>query len=126
MNYSTADNPLTFLPLVTISTYNNTDFPNTHTSWEWDYQSGKYIEVERVDDSISNTLVKIVASSGYLATNVAALQFVFNGYENGGTAYREFDVFGVPSAIPEPSTIATLLGAIALGSVLLARRRRAP
>lgn len=122
VKYSTADNPLTFLPLITITTYNNTSFP-TGTSMEWDDESGQFIEVETTDESIANTLVQISASSGYLVTNVAALQFVFSGHENGGTAYREIDVFGVAS-IPEPGALAALLGAIALGVASVARRRQ--
>lgn len=121
VKYSTVDDPLTFLTLVTISTFNNTDFPNTSIRYEWDEQSKRYIEVERIDASVSNTLVELSATDGFLATNVAALQFVFTGHENGGTAYREFDVFGV--AVPEPATAAALLGVIALGAAAARRRR---
>jgi hypothetical protein len=47
---------------------------------------------------------------------------VFNGYQNGGTAYREFQVVGAADAVPEPSTYALFgLGALAL---VVAYRRK--
>lgn len=76
------------------------------------------------DESI--TAVELTAALGVLVTNVASLQFVFSGFENGGTAYREFDVIGTatPTAIPEPSTYAILVGAAALAGTAIIRRRQ--
>lgn len=102
VQYSTASAPSTFNSLYTIASYN----PSFVTG------------------DPANTVVQLTASSGSLATNVAALRFVFTGFENGGTAYREFDVVGA-AAVPEPSTYAALLGLGALGAALVRRRRDA-
>ncbi len=60
-------------------------------------------------------------TSGLLATNVAAVRFVFGNQENGYVGYRELDVFGVGiEAIPEPTSLA----ALSLGGLALLRRRR--
>jgi hypothetical protein len=122
VQYATVDNPTDFLSLYVISAYDNTDFP---TRWEYDYDLDE--EVEVTDTDISNTLVQLTAAGGVLAENVAALRFVFDGYENSGTAYREFDVLGAAtvSAVPEPSAYAALLGGGALIGTVLIRRRRA-
>jgi hypothetical protein len=45
----------------------------------------------------------VTPTVGYLAENVSGLQFVFSGFENSGTAYREVDVTGIATPIPEPS-----------------------
>lgn len=75
-----------------------------------------------VSVSSSSTLVSLTSNSGALAENVVSLQFVFNGYENGGTGFREFQVLGTPvSSVPEPSTC---LPAAALVAGALLRRRR--
>ena len=47
-----------------------------------------------------------------------SVQFVFNGFQNGGTAYREFQVLGVP----EPSALSLL--AFGLGALAMLRRHR--
>ena len=73
--------------------------------------------------STASTMVAITDGSGTLASNVSAVRFVFAGYENGGTGYREFDVFGT-AAIPEPATVGAILGMIALGVALRFRRWR--
>ena len=61
-------------------------------------------------------------STGAIATNVAALQFVFqpDSAKAHQGAYREIDVIGTPVAVPEPASIG-LLGAGAAGFLL--RRR---
>ncbi|MBC8142437.1 MAG: PEP-CTERM sorting domain-containing protein [Armatimonadetes bacterium] len=66
------------------------------------------------------------AGDGLLATNVAAIRYTFDTFENSGTAYREFDAVGAPvgaATVPEPTT-ALLLGMPLLGW-LAARRRNA-
>ncbi|MBI2511421.1 MAG: PEP-CTERM sorting domain-containing protein [Opitutae bacterium] len=102
VQYSTASAPSTFTSLYTIASYN----PSFVTG------------------DPANTVVQLTASSGSLATNVAALRFFFTGFENGGTAYREFDVVGA-AAVPEPSTYAALVGLAALALVGLRRRQHA-
>jgi hypothetical protein len=61
-------------------------------------------------------MVALTSSSGILASDVVSIQFLFNGYQNGGTAFREFQVEG----IPEPSV---LLLAMTFVPFLLRRRR---
>jgi hypothetical protein len=69
------------------------------------------------------TSVELTSVVGSLVSNVAALQFVFNGFENGGTAYREFDVLGEAATAPEPAVWALGAGLAAL--TLTVWRRRA-
>ena len=53
---------------------------------------------------------------------VAKIQFDFSGVQqNGGAGYWELDVIG--TAIPEPGTCALIGGLLALGSVMIRRRR---
>ncbi|HET6251465.1 MAG TPA: PEP-CTERM sorting domain-containing protein [Tepidisphaeraceae bacterium] len=67
--------------------------------------------------------IALTDSTGTLATGVAGLQFTFHPIANGTYGdhqggYREVDVFG--SAVPEPGS----LGLLALGGMMLIRRRR--
>lgn len=64
---------------------------------------------------------------GDFLTGVAAIRFTFTDFENGGTAFREIDVMGsAVSAIPEPSTYAAIVGALALcGTIVYRRKTRA-
>ena len=102
VKYATVSDPTNYLTLHSLTAYNPTSSSNTITA------------------------VELTASLGSLATNVASLQFVFSGFENGGTAYREFDVIGsATAAIPEPSTYAAILGALALAGTAILRRRQA-
>lgn len=96
VRYSTADAPTSFSTLYTIATYNPSD---------------------------STTMVQLSTISGNLASNVAALEFVFTGFENSGTGYREFDVLGAASVVPEPSTYTAFVGLAVFGLVFLRRRR---
>jgi hypothetical protein len=117
VEYSTILDPDTFIPLVTIDRFDNTDFPLTKTYW--DYNLRENIEVPNRD--YSATAVQLTSSgSDPLAENVAVIRFVFNGVENGGTAYREFDVMGY-TTVPEPSAS---VAAAALGMAALFTRRR--
>ncbi len=70
----------------------------------------------------TNTRENIVASSGFLATNVASLRFDFkNNLNQGYAGYREIDVQG-SAVVPEPGSIA-LLG-LALGGLAMFGRRK--
>lgn len=75
-------------------------------------------------DNDVSTKVQLTDSTGTLAWNVAMLRFNFNGVENGGTAFREFDVFGI-AAVPEPQSWAMVGGVGLLGFALARRFRRA-
>jgi hypothetical protein len=114
VKYATASAPSTFTTLHSLSAFENTSFP---TEEQWD-ENGP-IQVPITDTS--STMVRLTSSSGTLAENVVALQFVFDGYENGGTAFREFQVLG--ASVPEPST-SGLLGIGALGVAFATRRRK--
>ncbi len=101
VEYSLASAPTTFLALATVEPFNIDD------------------------DGEVRTLIEITGGSGTLATNVAALRFTFDDYQNGGTAYREIDAFGSPTAVPEPGVAALVMG-VGAGTVAFLRRRRAP
>jgi hypothetical protein len=112
VNYATASAPLTFVQLFSITPFNNDDsiFPQLEF---YDPFSDEYFTY--ADDSLSSTMVSLTSTTGVLAADVVSLQFVFTGYQNGGTAFREFQV------VPEPSCAVLLLGS---GALLLLRRRR--
>lgn len=103
IQYSLVDAPATYLDLIDIAQYNPTD-----------------------NYSDSHTLVVLTGEDGAdMVEGVASLRFVFAGFENGGTAYREFDIIGTATtAVPEPGTYALLAGCGALGLCLLRRARR--
>jgi MYXO-CTERM domain-containing protein len=99
VNYATAAAPTSFSLLHSIAEYN---FPNS--------------------TNFPSTMVRLTSSNGFLAENVVSLQFVFNGYQNEGTGFGEFQVLGSQvSSVPEPGT---LLPAAALVAGALLRRRR--
>lgn len=67
--------------------------------------------------------VNITDTTGTLASGVDAIRFSLAdtlSANDGGTVFREFDVFGTATAVPEPSSLAL----IALGGMTLVRRRR--
>ena len=51
---------------------------------------------------------------------MVSLRFTFNGVENGGTAYREFQM----TAVPEPSAYALVLAGLACSGYTMWRRRK--
>ena len=117
VKFAAAADPLTFITLHTVANWNNdiSIFP-LRESFDMD---GNSITIPDPDNS--TTLTTLSSESGFLAENVVSLQFVFAGYQNRGTAYREFQVEGSPvTLIPEPSTL--LLGI--LGALGLLRRNR--
>jgi hypothetical protein len=108
---STVQAPSVFNLLYKVDNWNNTQFPVI----TMDYGMGPY---SYTDESVSSTLTVLRNADGSLADNVASVQFVFNGFQSGGTAYREFQVLGVP----EPSALSLL--AVGLGGLAMMRRRR--
>lgn len=114
VKYATAADPYNFVTLYALAPFNNAAsvFPLRE---DYDWEADQIIMVP--DTSVSSTLVELTSSTGVLASNVVSLQFVFNGYQNNGTAYREIQV----TAVPEPG-LATLglLG----GCALMVRRKR--
>lgn len=110
---ATSANPTTFFALHTVAPFNNDDsiFP-VRESYDFDTDETIFIP----DTDLSSTMVALTSSSGILASDVVSIQFLFNGYQNGGTAFREFQVEG----IPEPSV---LLLAMTFVPFLLRRRR---
>jgi hypothetical protein len=110
---ATSANPTTFFALHTVVPFNNDEsiFPVRESS---DFETDETIFIP--DTDLSSTMVALTSSSGILASDVVSIQFLFNGYQNGGTAFREFQVEG----IPEPSV---LLLAMTFVPFLLRRRR---
>jgi hypothetical protein len=104
VEYSTVSAPGTFVSLATVTRYDVTSFP----LWEFEDHDGNPIFFD--DTSNAHTLVELTHTSGVLAANVARLRFTFNGIENGGTGFREFDVIGAPTAVPEPAVAAVVAG----------------
>jgi hypothetical protein len=115
VTYATVSNPSTYTTLIEIARFDVTDFPQWEDS---DWETGDPIIVS--DESTATTLVALTSPSGVLAEDVVSLRFVFNGVENGGTAYREIQV----TAVPEPATYAMALAGLACGGYLVSRRRR--
>lgn len=124
VEYATVDAPETFVALATVTRFDNTSFPLTRISYEYDDETGDFNEVEIPDTDYSHTLVALTSIGGSLATNVAAVRFVFSGVENGGTAYREFDILGEMTPVPEPAGAAGLAAGVVGLAACLRRRRR--
>ena len=117
VKYATAAAPGTFTTLRSVSAYDNTSFPT---------EEGSDDDGNPIDVPITNTTSTLVTltedSTGVLAENVVSLQFIFNGYENTGTAFREFQVLGTSvSSVPEPGTF--LPAALIVAGAWLRRRR---
>jgi hypothetical protein len=117
VKYATAAAPGSFTTLHSVSAYENTSFPTEEGSDD----DGNPIDVPIT--GTSSTLVTLTEdSTGVLAANVVSLQFVFNGYESGGTGFREFQVLGTSvSSVPEPGTF--LPAALIVAGAWLRRRQ---
>jgi len=119
VEYSTVAAPGTFLSLATANRFDTTDFPLTNPVYDDDGNETGGFSANRDEAS---TLVQLEADAGFLAANVAAVRFNFNGVENGGTGFREFVIEGSEvAAVPEPTALFGTLGLLAGG---LAVRRR--
>jgi len=115
VSYATALDPSTHTTLLALSRFDVTDFP-LQESYDW--QTGQTVLVP--DETFATTLVELTPTSGFLAQQVKSLRFTFNGVENSGTAYREFQVM----AVPEPFTCAMALAGLACGGYSMFRRRK--
>jgi len=85
IRYSTYDAPTVFIPLGIVTNHTVTTPLATHT--------------------------RLTPSSGFLATNVAAIQLYFNEQENGYAGYREFIALGTAAPLTDPLTWTGLSGA---------------
>jgi hypothetical protein len=122
VQYATVSDPTNFLTLTTTTRFDNTDFPSTPNPM---YGMLPGMPEFNTDENKSSTLVVLRSSGSILCDNVSGLRFVFNGVENGGTAYREFDVMGASSsAVPEPSAYACISGFLVLAAAASRRLRR--
>jgi hypothetical protein len=123
VEYSTVAAPGTFLSLATASRFDTTSFPLTNPVYDDDgFETGEF----SANRDEAATLVQFHADLGYLAENVAALRFNFNGVENGGTGFREFVVQGAAaevSTVPEPASLFGTM--ILLASGVMIRQRAA-
>jgi hypothetical protein len=115
VTYATVADPSTYTTLIEIARFDVTNFPQREDE---DWRTGDPIIVS--DESTATTLVALTSPSGVLAEDVVSLRFVFNGVENGGTAYREIQV----TAVPEPATYMMALAGLACGGYGMRRRRR--
>ncbi len=65
-----------------------------------------------------------VSGGGDMVSGVGSLRFTFTDIgSNGQSMYREIDVLGSVTAIPEPGTWAAIAGVAALGIVMVRRKR---
>lgn len=126
VEYSTASAPGSWIALASASRFNNTSFPIMIEEEIYDDNGDPTDTYRQVpDDSQSATLVELTPSTGFLAENVGALRFNFTGFENNGTAYREFVIEGTGvSAVPEPAAAFGTLGLLASGFLLRRRTSR--
>jgi MYXO-CTERM domain-containing protein len=124
VKYATAAAPSTFTTLYSVVAFNNADFPILVDENVYDEDGENVIGTRKVPyKNESSTLVTLTENTtGVLAQNVVSLQFVFNGYESGGTGFREFQVLGTSvSSVPEPGTF--LPAALLVAGAWLRRRR---
>lgn len=124
VEYSLASTPTSFLSLAALTPYNIPQEQFTFVP-DSDPENPEYLGYYVTSNA--STLVRLTSSSGPLAEGVGSLRFVFgnfaenvNAFENGGTAYREFDVMGA-ATVPEPSAV--LLGGLGMLALLRCRRR---
>jgi hypothetical protein len=99
VSYATALDPSAYITLSTILRFDVTEFPLRE---DYDWETNETIMIP--DEDMATTLVQLTSMNGILAEQVVSLRFIFNGIENGGTAYREFQVLGAPSPVPLPAT----------------------
>jgi hypothetical protein len=123
VRYATAAAPSTFTTLYSVVAFNNADFPILVDENVYDEDGETLIGTRKVPDTnTSSTMISLTSNSGVLAANVVSLQFIFNGYENGGTGFREFQVLGTSvSSVPEPGTF--LPAALIVAGAWLRRRQ---
>ena len=101
VSYSLVGSPTTFVPITTINGLDNDGYVNGFTN------------------NVVNEL-SITDASGLVASGVAAVKFDFLDDDISWNVYREVDIFGSPTPVPEPSR-AILVG---VGLALCGLRRR--
>lgn len=101
----------------------------------WDATHGSYDSVQSDPTSVSGDFTGLFqntsASDGYFYTFDLNLNLTSWAYDHrtdltSGSDPYVASTFATPTVIPEPSTIATLLGAAALGLAIWHRRRLSP
>jgi hypothetical protein len=113
VSYATAANPSSYTSLVNVTYFEVTDFP-MQESFDWE----TFEPILVPDESTATTLVELASTTGVLAEDVVSLRFIFGGQENGGTAFREFQV----TAVPEPATIVIAAAGLAYAARVVRRR----
>jgi hypothetical protein len=80
--------------------------------------NGQFIEVW------THTFDSISGGSASFVTGVGSLQFTFSDTNSGNpeSMYREIDVFGAATAIPEPARVGIIFSLVSLGLAIWRRR----
>ena len=81
---------------------------------------GTAFHANALDNNVHNDWIQSHLTDSLLASGVSAIKFDFGPQQNTYVGYRELDVIGAPTGVPEPS-----LGLLGLASLILVRRRRA-
>jgi len=104
----------------------------TFTQLGGDFSNDPFTAANTANTLANATMTTITDSSGVIASGVTAIQFnlISTGFSQttangaaGGTLYRDVAVIGTPTAVPEPTSVAVLIGAT--GLLVSLRRGRA-
>ena len=87
-----------------------------------------FIDIATFDEAINYSVFEAKGSitedsTGILASNVATIRYVFPLQQLSGVQYKEIDIIGGVSVIPEPGTYALIAGMLGLSYVMVRRRR---
>ncbi|MBC7773706.1 MAG: PEP-CTERM sorting domain-containing protein [Pyrinomonadaceae bacterium] len=84
---------------------------------------GSFFPIANIDANTGDNSLKVSLANGgaVMASGVHSVRFQFLGQENGHVGYRELDVIGTATVVPEPAS--ALLGAMGMGLLALRRKR---